>query len=142
MKCAGFSKNSHYSQSREQHSDNKSETVEGDGELLSLSARQNMLPVSKEANSCQFKAEQRRSNSCFSYRVWRDGCEAPSGKKKIHTFKISYGRPWQVNREMSIAQLFDCFTCHRFLRAPPWGLSLDAASGDERRFCQQSRNVR
>lgn len=42
-----------------------------------------------------------------------------AGVKKIHTFKISYGRPWQVNREMSIAQLFDCFTCHRFLRAPP-----------------------
>lgn len=85
MKCAGFSKNSHYSQPREQHSHNKSETVEGDGGLLSLSARQNMLPVSKEANSYQFKAEQRRSNSCFSYRVWRDGAEAPSGKKKsIH----------------------------------------------------------
>lgn len=99
------------------------------------------LPVSTEANSCQFKAERRLSNSCFSYRVERDGREALEGRKKksIHLRSLMADCCKSIGRK-SIAQLCDCFTCHRSVRALR-GFSLDAANRDERRFCQQSRNV-
>lgn len=56
-------------------------------------------------------------------------------KKKIHTFQISYGRPWQVNREMSIAQLFDCFTCHRVPCVPPGGFHWNSPFLSTRQKC-------
>lgn len=77
-------------------------------------------PVSTEVNPCQFKAEQRRSNSCFSYRVARDGREALTGrkekkKKSIHLRWLMADCGKSMGKK-SIAQLFDCFTCHRSVR--------------------------
>lgn len=49
---------------------------------------------------------------------------------------------------MSIAQLFDCFTCHRFLRAPPGGFRwrrravMNAVSVNKAEMCGEVSNRR
>lgn len=101
------------------------------------------LPLSTEANFCQFKAERRRSDSCFSFRVERDGTRGPGGKKNksihLRSFMAKCGK--SIGKK-SIAQLLDCIASHRSVRSLPLGgVPLGAANRDKHSFCQQSRIV-